>query len=129
SNGVVPDVTGSVPVSGAGTTSVNSLDLSAFADGPLDLSVVFSDSVGNTAAPGFGTAQKDVIVNAASNIQLNGGTTINASTEASVDLTFETGEAGSATYSISDGVHPALTATIAVAGGPAAISALDVRSL
>jgi len=123
------DVTGSVAVVD-GVNMVNNLNLSAFADGTLDLSVVFTDSVGNTAAAATGTAQKDVVVDSVTNVQLNGGVTINASMEASVDLTFETTETGSAEYRISDGVNPDLTGTIAVStAGLVTVPALDVRTL
>ncbi|MGE3279071.1 MAG: S8 family serine peptidase [Candidatus Altimarinota bacterium] len=130
SNGTASDLTGSVSVTASGTTTVSNLDLTSFGDGLLNLSVVFTDTVGNTAAAGVGTAQKDIVVNPATNVQLNGGVTIIAATEASVNLTFSTDESGSITYTISDGgATQPLTGTQSVAGGPVTIAGLDVRSL
>lgn len=130
SNGVNPNVSGSVTVTGAGTTTVSNLNLSGFTDGTLNLSVMFTDSVGNAATAGTGTSQKDVAVSAVTNVQLNNGVTINAATASAVDLSFQASEAGSASYSISDGVQAPMTGTVVVIGsGLVTVSGLDVRTL
>lgn len=130
SDGVNPDLTGSTVVAGAGTTTVSGIDVSALNDGTLNLSVTFTDTAGNTSAAGTGAVQKDAIVTAATNVQLNGNAVINAANQGSVDLTFDTAEAGSASYSISDGVNAALTGTVAVTGaGTTTVAGFDVSGL
>jgi subtilisin family serine protease len=130
SDGVNPDITGNVAVTGAGTTTVNSLNVSTLDDGTLNLSVVFTDTAGNAAAAGLGNVQKDSTVNSAANVQLNGGVTIIAATQTNVSLTFDTTEAGSASYTISDGVNPDVTGNTAVAGaGTTTVNTINVASL
>jgi hypothetical protein len=130
SDGTAPDVTGSTAVSGAGTTTVSGLNLSSLDDGSISISVVFTDSVNNVATAGTGSSQKDVLVDAATDVQLNAGLTINAALQSAVDLTFTTTESGSATYALSDGVNPSLTGSIAVSGaGTTTVSAINVGAL
>jgi subtilisin family serine protease len=122
------DVTGSVAAVN-GVNAVSNLNLSAFTDGTLNLSVVFSDSVGNTAAAGIGSTEKDVLVDEAMDVQLNNGATINAATEASVDLTFSVTETGEVEYMISDGVNSLTDTETISTPGVVTIADLDVRSL
>ncbi|MDZ4216705.1 MAG: hypothetical protein U1C97_00105, partial [Candidatus Gracilibacteria bacterium] len=112
-----------------GAFSTTPRNLSAFAEGILQVFATIQDNAGNISSSGQTTGVKDTQGSAVTGVQLNGGQVINAAVQGSVNLVFTAGETGTAYWAIHDGVNSVTGSRVVSSVGLQTVSSLDLSGL